>query len=186
VAPVQAVIVPILEKGRQEEILQEAAKLHLELRERMRVKLDDRDVRPGDKFYHWEARGVPVRVEIGPRDIAKRAVTVVRRDNGQKRELPREGLPDRLRSVLELMQIEMWDRAEKSLQENTFTITRIEDAKDGINRMGWCGDEACGKSISDRTAMNVLGTPFYPEEFEGVCIMCGKPTRQVVYAAKVY
>ena len=186
VAPVQAVVVPILEKGRQEEILLEAQKLFLELRERMRVKLDDRDLRPGEKFFAWEARGVPVRVELGPRDIAKHAVTVVRRDNGQKRELPRDGLPDRLRSVLELMQIDMWERADKLLRENTFTVDKLEDAKDGINRMGWCGDETCGKAIGDRTGMNILGTPFYAEEFNGTCVICGKPTKQVVYTAKAY
>ena len=186
IAPIQAVVVPILEKGRQEEIMREAQKLFLELREQMRVGLDDRDLRPGDKFYYWEARGVPLRVELGPKDIAKGAVTVVRRDTGAKREFPRGNLPERLRSVIELMQIDMWDRAEKMLKENTTTITSLEDAKDGFNRMGWCGKEACGKAIAERTAMNVLGTPYYPEEFEGQCIVCGEATKQVVYAAKAY
>ena len=186
VAPIQAVIVPILEKGRQEEILQEAQKLLLELRQVMRVRLDDRDLRPGEKFYYWEARGVPLRVELGPKDLAKNAVTVVRRDTGQKRDLPRGGLPDRLRSVVELMQLDMWERAEKMLKENTFTITSLGEAKDGLNRMGWCGKEACGKAIPERTAMNVLGSPFYPEPFEGKCLVCGDATKQVVYAAKVY
>src|SRR5256885_12993032 len=104
-APVQAVVVPILEKGRQEEMLLEAQRLFLELRERMRVKLDDRDIRPGEKYYYWEARGVPLRVELGPRDLANQSVTLVRRDTGEKKELPRELLPDGLRSVLDLMQI---------------------------------------------------------------------------------
>jgi len=186
VAPVQAVVVPILEKGRQEEMLREAQRLFFELRERMRVKLDDRDVRPGEKYYHWEARGVPLRIELGPRDLAKGAVTVVRRDNGEKRELPRDGLPDRVRSVLELMQVSMWERAEAILRENTTTLAKVEDAKDGMNRFGWCGKEACGKAVAERTGMSLLGTPFYPEEFEGACLVCGEPTRQVAYAAKVY
>jgi len=186
VAPIQAVVVPIPEKGRQEEILREAQRLFLELRERMRVKLDDRDVRPGEKFYYWEARGVPVRVELGPREIARNAVTVVRRDTGERKELPREGLPDRLRSVLELIQVAMWDRAEKVIRENTFHITSLEEAKEGFNRMGWCGRESCGKAITERTGMSVLGTPFYPEEFRGTCVVCGEDTTQVVYAAKAY
>ena len=186
VAPVQAVVVPILEKGRQEEMQREAQKLFLELRERMRVRLDARDLRPGEKYYYWEARGVPLRVELGPRDLAKRAVTVVRRDTGERKELPREGLPDRLRSVLELMQVALWERAETILRENTFTIARFEDAKDGFNRMGWCGKEECGKAIADRTGMNILGAPFYPEPYEGACIVCGEGTKQVVYAAKAY
>ena len=186
IAPVQAVVVPILEKGRQEEMQREAQVLFLDLRERMRVRLDNRDLRPGEKFYYWEARGVPLRVELGPRDLAKQAVTIVRRDTGEKRELPREGLADRLRSVLELMQVAMWDRAEKVLQDNTFTITSLDAAKDGFNRMGWCKKEACGKAIADRSGMNVLGVPFYPEAFEGACIVCGDRTTQVVYAAKAY
>jgi prolyl-tRNA synthetase len=186
IAPIQAVVVPILEKGRQEDILREAAKLFLELRERMRVRLDDRDLRPGEKFYSWEARGVPVRVELGPKDIANNEVVVVRRDNGAKRTLPRDGLPERLRSILELMQLDMWERAEKVLEQNTVTITSLDDAKDGFNRMGWCGSEADGKTIGERTGMSVLGTPFYPETFKGQCIVCGKPTDQVLYAAKAY
>ncbi len=185
-APVQAVIVPVLEKGRQEEMLREAQRLFLELRERMRVRLDDRDVRPGEKYYYWEARGVPLRVELGARELQRQGVTVVRRDTGDKKELPREGLPERLRSVLELMQVAMWARAEKMIQENTYTITSLDAAKDGFNRMGWCGKESCGKAITERTSMSVLGTPFYPESFEGVCIVCGQPTKQVVYAAKAY
>jgi len=139
-----------------------------------------------EKYYYWEARGVPLRVELGPRDLAKGAVTVVRRDTAEKRELPRELLADRLRSVLELMQIAMWDRAEKLLKDNTFTITSLDEARDGFNRMGWCGKESCGKAIAERTGMSVLGTPFYPEPFKGVCIVCGEKTKQVVYAAKAY
>ena len=152
----------------------------------MRVRLDDRDLRPGEKFYYWEARGVPVRVELGPKDIEKGQVVVVRRDNGEKRPLPREGLPERLRAIIDLIQIDLWDRAEKVLVENTTTVGSLDEAKDGLNRMGWCGDEACGKAITERTGMAVLGTPFYPEAFEGACIVCGKKTTQVVFAAKAY
>src|SRR5256886_15445597 len=98
-APVQAVVVPILEKGRQEEMLLEAQRLFLELRDRMRVKLGDRDIRPGEKYYEWEARGVPLRVELGPRDLAKHVVTAVRRGRSEERRVPRAGLPSRVRSV---------------------------------------------------------------------------------------
>src|SRR2546427_5735756 len=120
-------------------MLLEAQRLYIEILERMRVKRACRDIRAGEKYYYWEARGVPLRVELGPRDLANQAVTVVRRDTGEKKELPRELLPDRLRTVLELMQVAMWNRAEKVLQDNTFTITKLEDARDGFNRMGWCG-----------------------------------------------
>ncbi len=185
-APVQAVIVPILEKGRQEEMLREAQRLFLDLRYLIRVKLDDRDIRPGEKYYYWEARGVPLRIELGPREIERSAVTVIRRDNGEKKDLPREGLPERLRSVLELMQVAMWERAEKIIQANTFTVTSLNEVKDGFNRLGWCGKETCSKTITERTSMSVLGTPFFPESFEGTCVVCGDAARQFVYAAKAY
>src|SRR3989475_11125036 len=84
------------------------------------------------------------------------------------------------------MQIAMWDRAETLLKDTTFTIPSLDDARDGFNRMGWCGKESCGKAITERTGMSVLGTPFYPEPFEGKCIVCGEKTKQLVYAAKAY
>jgi prolyl-tRNA synthetase len=186
IAPVQIVVVPVLEKGRQEEMQREAQRLFLDLRERVRVRLDSRDVRPGEKYYYWEARGVPIRVELGPRELERGYVTAVRRDTGEKRELPRESLPDRLRSVLELMQVAMWERAEKRFHENTFSIARTDQARPGLNRFGWCGREACGKAVAEPTEMEILGTPFHPEPFEGVCIVCGEKTDKVGYAAKVY
>src|SRR5437879_11768318 len=108
-------------------MLLEAQRLFLELRERMRVKLDDRDIRPGEKYYYWEARGVPLRVELGPRDLANKSVTVVRRDTGEQKELPRELLPDRLRSVLELMQLDSRNRAGKTPQESHSRPTQTDE-----------------------------------------------------------
>src|SRR5437879_11747594 len=129
----------------------------------MRVRLDDRDIRPGEKYYEWEARGVPLRVELGPRDLAKNVITAVRRDTGEKRELPREGLPDRLRSVLDLMQVAMWDRADKLMKDNTFTITSLAGARDGFTRTGRCGREPCGKAAREKDGMGVVWTPSYTE-----------------------
>src|SRR5256886_17099679 len=167
-------------------MLLEGRRLLLEVREGMRVKLDVRDIRPGEKSYYGAARGVPLRVELGPRDLANQSVTVVRRDTGEKKELPRELLPDRLRSVLELMQLAMWNRAEKILQDNTFTITKLDDARDGFNRMGWRGKESCGKAIAERTGMSVLGPPSYPDPFEGKGFIDGGKTKRGGDAAKPY
>src|SRR5207247_2234874 len=107
----------------------------------------------GHRFVHQTTDGMSERL--------LRALISIH--GGEKGELPREGLPDRLHSVLDLMQIAMWDRAEKLMKDNTFTITSLADARDGFNRMGWCGKDSCGKAISEKTGMNVLGTPFYPE-----------------------
>ncbi len=186
VAPVQVVIVPILEKGRQEEISQAARELFQTLQPQLRVHIDERDLRPGEKFYHWEARGVPLRVELGPRDLAKGEVVVVQRTNGEKRSLAVVGLAARLKSMLELIQVEMFARAEKAMKESVTAIARLEDTRDGINKMGWCGREECGLAVGERTGMSVLGTPYYTETASGKCIVCGEPAKEVLYTAKAY
>jgi len=186
VAPVQAVIVPILEKGRQSEILEAARKLYGSLKGSLRVHLDERDVRPGEKFYHWEAKGVPLRLELGPKDLAKGEVLVVRRDTGEKRSLAVAGLAAQLHTVLDRMQVDLYARAEAMLKENIATITHLEDARDGISRMGWCGREECGLAITKGTGMDVLGTSYEKEAASGSCIVCGRPATDVLYAAKAY
>jgi len=186
VAPIQVVIVPILEKGRQEEIGRAARELYAALQPQLRVHIDERDLRPGEKFYHWEAKGVPLRVELGPKDLEKQSVVVVQRTTGEKKSLAILALAARLRSMLELIQVEMFARAEKILKENTFTILRLEDARDGINRMGWCGRKECGIAVTEKTGMNVLGTPYYKESASGKCAVCGEAAIDVLYAAKAY
>ena len=186
VAPVQVVIVPILEKGRQEEISRAARELFQNLQPQLRVHIDERDLRPGEKFYYWEARGVPLRVELGPKDLAKGEVVVVQRMSGDKRSLAVMGLAARLKSMLELIQVEMFGRADAMMKENITAIARLDDARDGINKMGWCGREVCGLAVTERTGMSVLGTPYYKETASGKCIVCGEPAKHVLYAAKAY
>src|SRR5436309_4636982 len=91
-----------------------------------------------------------------------------------------------LRTMFVLIQVEMLARAEKILKENTFTILRLEDARDGINRMGWCGRKECGIAVTEKTGMNVLGTPYYKESASGKCAVCGEAAIDVLYAAKAY
>src|SRR2546428_7424060 len=121
-APVQVVIVPNLEKGRQEEISRAARELFQNLQLQLRVHIDERDLRPGEKFYYWEARGVPLRVELGPKDLAKGEVVVVQRMSGDKRSLAVMGLAARLKSMLELIQGEMFGRADAMMKEDMTAI----------------------------------------------------------------
>ena len=186
VAPIQVVIVPILEKGRQDEISSAARELHQSLQPVLRVHLDDRDVRPGEKFYHWEAKGVPLRVELGPRDLLKGEVVVVRRDNGAKQPMAVLGLANRLKSILELIQIDLFAKAEKAMKDNITSIASIDDAREGINRMGWCGRKECGLAVTEKTGMTVLGTPYYKEPASGPCAVCKEPATEVLYAARAY
>src|SRR5437899_3087144 len=178
--------VPILEKGRQEEISRAALEVYHSLLPHLRVHLDDRDVRPGEKFYHWEAKGVPLRVELGPKDLAKGEVVIVQRRSGEKKSLGVLGLHSRLKSILELIQVDLFARAEKVMKDNITVITRLEDARDGINAIPWCGRESCGLTVTERTGMSVLGTPYYKEAASGKCAVCGEPAIELLYAAKAY
>ncbi|HYS72229.1 MAG TPA: proline--tRNA ligase [Thermoplasmata archaeon] len=186
VAPVQVVIVPIPEKGRQEAILEEARGLAAELGEHVRVKVDDRDLRPGAKFYEWEARGVPLRLELGPRDLAGGVVTAARRDASERTTIPRADVVAVVRDLLQRIQKELYARAERDLRAHIVDIATPEEARDAINRFAWCGGEDCGHQVERDTGMSLLGTPFEKEPIEGTCIVCGKPATTPAYLARTY
>ncbi|MDP6612435.1 MAG: proline--tRNA ligase, partial [Candidatus Hydrothermarchaeota archaeon] len=144
-APVQVVIVPIWFKGKQEMINKEVDKLKGELRD-YRVKVDDRELRPGSKFYDWEIKGVPLRLELGPKDIGEGVVTVVRRDNGEKHRIPRENVAREVGKHLEWMSEDLKARAWKELDEKIAEAGSVGELKDilaekgGIMRIRWCGE----------------------------------------------
>ena len=186
IAPVQVVVVPIPEKGRQDVILGEARRLAADLGAHARVKLDDRDVRPGPKFYEWESKGVPLRVELGPRDLAGGVVTLARRDREGRATVARNDAALAVRDLLLEIQRDMYDRAAQDLREHIVDIAAPEEAREMINRVGWCGDEACGKQVETDTGMSLLGTPYPPEPYEGKCISCGKPAVTAAYLARTY
>ena len=186
VAPIQVVIVPIPEKGKQETIAAEAVKLNEEIKGDFRTHLDDRDLRPGNKFYEWEAKGVPLRLELGPKDLQKGVVTAVRRDTMEKTAIPRGDLLETVKKLLGTIQDSLLAREEKRLRESIVDVKDLGGFKDGLNRAGWCGAEECGHEIENRTGMSVLGTPRKPEDFSGACVVCGKPTKQVIYVAKTF
>jgi len=189
VAPYQVVIVPILAKGIQEKIVEECRKLETQLKNAgFRVVLDTREVRPGSKYFDWEIRGVPLRLELGMRDMDKGVVTFARRDSGERKEVEREnlisGVEETLNDIAEKLEI----RALELQKKNTITVTTLEEASkaSGIVKAGWCGEESCGLEIEESTEMKVLGTPMEKEEFSGQCLVCGKPTDIVAYLAKTY
>ena len=186
VAPVQVVVVPIPEKGRQGVILEEAKRLAAELGDHARVELDARDLRPGAKFYEWEAKGVPLRLELGPRDLAGGVVTAARREASGRTTIPRGEVVEGVRKLLREIQGDMYARAERLLREGIVDIAAPEEARESINRIGWCGGDDCGHQIEADTGMSLLGTPYPPEPFEGTCITCGKPAEARAYLARTY
>jgi len=152
----------------------------------LRVHLDERDLRPGSKFYEWEAKGVPLRLELGPRDLLQEVVTIVRRDTLERSIVARSGIVALVRKHLDMIQGDLWKRAEKQLRDSIVDAKSFEGFKDTLNRASWCGSEECGHEVENRTGMSIIGSPFPPEEFDGNCVTCGKPTKQTIYVAKAF
>ncbi|MDR3283379.1 MAG: proline--tRNA ligase [Candidatus Methanoplasma sp.] len=179
IAPFQVVIIPIYSKNNADVVRPEAQKLHAALAAAgFRVKLDDRDLRPGNKYYDWETKGVPLRLEIGGRDIENGVVTFARRDNGEKGTMDASSVPAGVDLVLNSISESLLCKAEKIQQSHIQDIESLDDIpEDKILRFGWCGCEECGHKFEDARDLKILGTPFRPEKFDGSCIICGKPAK---------
>ena len=205
-APIQAAIVPILFKGKEAGVIAGAKELAAKLeRAGFRVHVDARDETAGFKFNDWEMRGVPVRIELGPRDLEKQQCVLVRRDNGDKRVVDLAAADKALGEALDLYANGLLQRAKETLMANVKDVKSPEEAKGsgGIARMGWCGSDACGQKIQDVTEKSVLGVPvdvafagvagfaspdlaLPGKGYSGACAVCGKPTTTPVHVAKTY
>lgn len=195
VAPIQVVIVPIPYRGVEEEVNGACKEAEEKLVEAgVRVRLDDRtNVTPGSKFYDWELRGVPIRVEIGPRDLERGEVTIVRRDTLEKSSCRREMVVE---SVVELMaEIDggLGRRAEEWLQSRLHKAGSLEEAKNiidtgqGVVEVPWCGDDECGLRMEAEVDARVLGAPVDSEKRdEGRCPVCGNLAGLVIRLARAY
>lgn len=189
VAPVQIVIVPIIMKKREEEIRAEAEKLETELKGAgFRVKTDYRSLRPGAKYYHWEMRGVPLRMEIGPRDIDNGVVMAVTR-LGEKTQIARDSLVAETEAIMETFTGHLKQRAEQKAQDQITLASTLEEAREAANTgvavIQWCGCEECATTVETEIDVSVLGTDVqstYIDNTEGRCIICGKPARPAIIA----
>ena len=187
IAPIQIVIVPIISKQEPEIVENKCKEIYEELKKAgFRMHYDDRDLRPGNKYYSWELKGVPLRIELGARDIQNGVITTARRDSGEKSQIPFDNMVDGIKEQLLAVQENLFARAKKQLDESMFELNDLSDAKPGINIMGWCGEEDCGHQIENATEMAVLGVPVEKEPVSGNCIVCGKPTDTTIYVAKTY
>ena len=190
VAPYQAVVVPILFKGKEAGVLDGARDVAARLRSAgFRVHIDDSEETAGFKYNHWEMKGVPVRVEVGPRDLDRRQAVLVRRDSGEKRAVPLAGLAAEFQATLDATAKGMLERATKLLEESLAYVKTLDQAKDaaGIARVGWCGEEKCGLEIQNVTAKSVLGIPLgLKKAYKNTCVVCGKETTTPVDVAKAY
>jgi prolyl-tRNA synthetase len=184
IATNQVVIVPVLAKGHSEKVAAAAKELHAEIKSAgVRVHLDDRDVRPGAKYYDWELKGVPLRLELGMKDMEKEKVTFVRRDTGAKSLHDRKHVVKEVKDMLSLISREMLERATKDMKANIVSVESLNTLPEKMLRTGWCGSEECGHEIEARSNRDILGTPIDGEEWKGACVVCGKSTKTAVYLA---
>lgn len=195
IAPIQIVIIPIYKKDNKDEVI-EAAEQVLKVLQKagLRVELDKREgYTPGWKFNEWEVRGVPIRLEIGPKDIQKEQVVLVRRDNREKAFVPMKDAAKKSKTILKNMHKSLQKRADKLLKDSIShpkdyeELKEIQKTKRGFCRANWCGDEACGEKVKDDTGADIRGTrEDIKEEPDGNCIICGKKAKEMVYIAPAY
>ena len=193
-APTQVVLVPIWKTEEEKTRIREAVtslqaslgrvvRLHADLREEMS---------PGFKFNEWELKGVPLRLEMGPRDLASGQVMAVSRLDRRKEPLPLEGIEARVPELLAAIQKGIYDRALKFRQDNTRPAGTYAEFKERIESLGgffealWCGDARCETKIKEETKATIRCIPLEGQDREGPCLHCGSPARTRVYLARAY
>ncbi|MEM3366180.1 MAG: proline--tRNA ligase [Candidatus Methanomethyliaceae archaeon] len=195
VAPIQVVVIPIVYKGREDEILRTCVGVAEELEKAgFRVKLDDRkEETPGSKYFTWELKGVPVRVELGPRDLNKGTAVLVRRDSLEKVTVERTSLVEEVKSLLERIDLDLKERAKKWLDEQIVKKEDLEDAKKvlesrgGIVELNWCGNVGCGQDLEAKLDARVLGIPYEDSRNpEGSCVNCNSKANMIIRVARSY
>ncbi len=194
VAPYQVVIVPIPRGNWQETVLPRAREIQQDLvRAGVRVKLDDSEANtPGWKFAEWEMRGVPLRLEIGPKDIEKSQVLLARRDTREKLPTAMDGLAGTVGRLLAEIQQSLYDRALRFREEHTQRVSTYDEFKQvmegrpGFVVAGWCGSADCEALIKSETQATLRNIPFTGEGVTGTCVKCGKPSSGEAWFAKAY
>ena len=189
IAPTQVVIIPI--RQQQEGVLAKAD----EIKEKLggfRVKVDDSDKSPGWKFAEHEMRGVPVRIEIGPKDIEAGQAQVARRDTGEKMTVALDALETEIPKLLDTIQKDMLERARVHRDEHTYTATNLEEMTDiaankpGFIKAMWCEELECEEKLKEVVGVTSRCMPFAQEEVATTCVCCGKPAKKLVYWGKAY
>lgn len=191
VAPIQVVIVPIAQE--KEHVLEEASKIEETLKNTVRVKLDDRDnYTPGYKFNDWEMKGVPIRIEIGPKDIEKGVAVLVRRDTLEKAEVKLEEISSKVDKMLTDIHKSMYESCQQRMKEKTtiaLTLDEIQknmDENQGFVKSMWCGSQECEDKVKELTGAPSRCIPFEQEHLSDTCAICGKKAEKMVIWGRQY
>lgn len=191
VAPIQTVIIPIAQH--KEGVLDKANELKEKLSAEFRVKLDDSDNSAGWKFSEYEMKGVPVRIEIGPKDIEKGQCVLVTRHNREKTIVKLDELTETVRIKLEEVNKGIFEKAIENREKRTYACTTLDeitqvlkDKGDGFIKAMWCGEESCEDGVKEKTGVGSRCIPFEQEEISDKCVCCGQPAKHMVYWGVAY
>ena len=190
VAPVQVVVVPVAQH--KPGVLDKAAEVTAKIKSFARVKMDDSDNSPGWKFAEYEMKGVPLRLELGPRDIENNQCVIVRRDNREKTIVSLDELETKIPELLQAVHDGLYQKALAHREEMTYTVTDFDEMKEtadnkpGFIRAMWCGDLACELKLKEEAGVTSRCMPFEQEAVADTCVCCGKPAHKLVYWGKAY
>jgi prolyl-tRNA synthetase len=191
IAPVQAMIIPIQQM--KEGVLDKANELLEAVKAAgIRARLDDSDKSPGWKFSEQEMRGIPIRVEIGPKDIEANKCVICRRDTGEKIEVSLDELETKAAEILDKMQVEMLEHARAHRDSHTYVATNMDEfrryftEKSGFVKAMWCGEQECEDKIKEELAVTSRCMPFEQENLSETCVCCGRPAKKMVYWGRAY
>jgi prolyl-tRNA synthetase len=191
VAPIQVVILPIAQH--KPGVLDKAYELKERLSKVFRVKVDDSDNSAGWKFAEYEMKGVPLRLEIGPRDIENNQCVLVRRDNREKMFVSLDNLEESITSALKDFAQAIYNKSLENIKNRTYICkntdeinTALAENGDGFVKAMWCGEEECEDKVKELTGVGSRCIPFAQENIDDVCVCCGKPAKHMVYWGKAY
>ena len=190
IAPIQVVVVPIA--AHKPGVSEKAAELAEKISKYARVKLDDSDNAPGWKFAQWEMKGVPLRLEIGPKDLEKNQCVLVRRDTREKVFVSLDELETAIPAQLETLRKDLYQRALENREKRTWAATTMDEVKElakantGYIKTMWCGDLACEMKMKEEVGLSSRCMPFEQEHLSDVCPCCGKPAKAMVYWGVAY
>jgi prolyl-tRNA synthetase len=194
VAPTQAILIPIGPPKTREQVVPRAKELFQQLKQAgIRVKMDEReDVSPGWKFNEYEMRGVPVRIELGPRDLENGQAVLVSRATGEKRPVPLDQITQEVNRMLEDVHSDMLQKAKAFLESHFTSVDSLDDMKKyleqqrGFALAGWCGSAACEAQVKEETGATSRNIPFEPKERKSSCLVCGEKAQHTVIFGRAY
>ena len=191
IAPIQVVIIPV---AQHKEGVLEANRAVMDrlVKAGFRVKMDDSDQSAGWKFAEYEMKGIPLRLELGPKDMEKNQCVLVRRDSGEKSFVSLDGIEDTVASMLDSIHDGLYAKAKKNLEDNTYACSSLEEVREKMQERGgfaktmWCGDEHCEIRMKEEAGVTSRCIPFAQEHLGDVCPICGKPAKHMIYWGVAY